>query len=358
MMFGMRSVRRRWRLAALGAVLGVHARPGLADAQKDKWEAGVRFCSNVYNNAVELEQAGKLRQARAMLLSGAKAQCIAPVRQQCIKRYTQLESEIPSVVPIVTSEDGEPRVDVQVTIDNELVTNRLDGRALPLDPGLHEFTFSTEGKVIATEKIMIVQGQRNRPISIAMRAADASAKKAASDPGLPELDAKASSERAPVYKQEPERGERPAPLPEKPVPEKPKPEKAKPETNNFEQGVSDAPSSFKRQPPRPGPMPYLFGTIGVAGLGGAVLLTYWGRKDNDLLAKCAPNCSQSSVDHIHRLYVASDVSLGIGVAALATSVVWFLTSQPSKDKSQAKTSYRLDVQPTRSGGVAAVSGSF
>jgi hypothetical protein len=58
------------------------------------------------------------------------------------------------------------------------------------------------------------------------------------------------------------------------------------------------------------------------------------------------------------LYVASDISLGIGVAALATSVVWFLTSQPSKDKSQAKTSYRLDVQPTRSGGVAAVSGSF
>ena len=108
----------------------------------------------------------------------------------------------------------------------------------------------------------------------------------------------------------------------------------------------------------PGAIPYLVGTVGFVGLAGAGLFTYWGRKDNDMLARCAPDCSPQSVDHIQRWYVAADVSLGVGAAALATSAIWFLASAPSKQKLQAQTSHRIDVKPTPSGGFATLSGSF
>ena len=90
----------------------------------------------------------------------------------------------------------------------------------------------------------------------------------------------------------------------------------------------------------------------------AAVLTYWGRKDNALLSSCAPNCSQASIDHIRKLYVAADVSLGVGAAALATSVVLFLTSPSPREKSPIDARYRVHVAPAPSGGFAALSGSF
>src|SRR5262249_15802740 len=78
---------------------------------------------------------------------------------------------IPSVVPVVTDETGAPRVDVQVRIDGELVATQLDGRALPVDPGMHEFSFTMDGNVIARQKLMILQGQRNRQIAATLRSA-------------------------------------------------------------------------------------------------------------------------------------------------------------------------------------------
>ena len=57
---------------------------------------------------------------------------------------------------------------------------------------------------------------------------------------------------------------------------------------------------------------------GLAAIAGYGVLTVWGRGDNDQLAKCTPNCPQASVDHIHNLYLAADISLGVGVAAVLT----------------------------------------
>ena len=104
-------------------------------------------------------------------------------------------------------------------------------------------------------------------------------------------------------------------------------------------------------------MPYVLGAVGLVGLGGAGLLTYWGRRDNDLLAGCRPNCPKESLDHIRTLYIASDVSLGVGAAALTTGLVWFLVSGPSKEEPRAP-AYRFDVQPIASGSFATFTGSF
>jgi len=64
---------------------------------------------------------------------------------------------------------------------------------------------------------------------------------------------------------------------------------------------------------------------------------------------------QESVDHVRRIYLASDVALGAGLAAFGTGVIWLIAgSGPSKEKSP----YAFDVKPSSAGALATVSGSF
>ena len=69
-------------------------------APKDKTPAA---CSAAYKSAIESEKAGRLRQAQEQLMTCAKATCGAFLKSECTTRFTQLDSDIPSVVPLVTS---------------------------------------------------------------------------------------------------------------------------------------------------------------------------------------------------------------------------------------------------------------
>jgi hypothetical protein len=102
--------------------------------------------------------------------------------------------------------------------------------------------------------------------------------------------------------------------------------------------------------------------VGVAALGAGALLTYWGRKDTDLLGPCSPSCSQSSADHIHSLYVAADISIGVGIAALAGSYWAYAHSRATQEADDQEVAVRttptLVVAPTPSGAVGTLSGHF
>jgi hypothetical protein len=102
--------------------------------------------------------------------------------------------------------------------------------------------------------------------------------------------------------------------------------------------------------------PYWLGGVGLLGAGAYGMLVYWARTDNMALGKCSPNCPQDSVDHIRRLYLAADVSLGVSVAAFGAAT-WLLVTGASK-KPPERSAYAIDVVPTRAGAYAAVSRSF
>jgi hypothetical protein len=267
-----------------------------------------RACVAAFKSAQQKEQQSRLRDAREQFQVCAQRTCSSLLRQECATRYLQLQYDIPSVVPIVTGDDGTPHVDVQVEMDGTLFVARLDGRALPVDPGVHEFSFSTDRGVFAREKIMVVQGQRNRTLSVSLRAPDAAPPRkemAAPDVAL----------------------ERQAPTPD----------------------------SRLRVPKAT----YALGAAGLVSLTAGALLTYWGRRDNDALAGCSPNCSQDSVRHIRNLYVAADVSFGVGLAALTTGYWVFARSRAHPDEPPPeRATVHLDVQPARAGAMAMVSGSF
>jgi hypothetical protein len=116
------------------------------------------------------------------------------------------------------------------------------------------------------------------------------------------------------------------------------------------------------QPPAPrsSTLPYVVGAAGLASIGTGVALIYWGRRDNAKLGECVTpeaNCAQSAVDHVHRMYLAGNVALGVGVAALGAAYFLHVRSSAAQER-ETQEAYRLDLLPTQSGAVAAVSGSF
>jgi hypothetical protein len=128
-------------------------------------------CSAAHQSAKQHEQAGQLIEADKLLRNCARPLCGSPLWEQCAAEGIELSATIPSIVPLVTDDAGHPRVDVQVKVDGQVVSTRLDGRALLVDPGKHELAFSTESGVFATQKIEIARGQRNRQVKVSMRPA-------------------------------------------------------------------------------------------------------------------------------------------------------------------------------------------
>ena len=271
-----------------------------------------RACENAYKRAGKLEQSGQLLKAQEELQNCTRSVCGKFLQHQCTVRYDQIVSDTPSVVPIVADADGAPIIDVHVTMDGAPLTSRIDGRAIPIDPGLHEFSFEQDKTVIGTQKIVILQGQRNHPLSVKLRRPKEEARQE-----LPP----ASAVRDPAAK-----------APEKRVPPA---------------ALSELPAEEPRRGSSLGP--YLLIGSGLMAIGGYGLLTYWGRQDNDKLAMCTPNCSQASVDHIHDLYLAANISLSAGIVAVVTGG-WFVWRNHSR--------YAMSVEPTPSGAYASVGGIF
>jgi hypothetical protein len=237
-----------------------------------------------------------------------------------------LEAEIPSIIPALVDDD---RTNVQVNLDGDFLVSRLDGRAVSVDPGEHELTFSAGGAVLATRRFTIARRERSRRIAVASQGSEKRAPTAA-----PEHKAKPPA----VAVEEPSREQAEEPERE-----------------------ADPPAIAPAEPNRPGApaLAYVLGGVGVAGIGSGILLNVWGRRDNsELQTSCMPNCPQSSVTHVRRLYLAADVSIGVGVAALGVATLLFVLPRHAKESAETRTAYTLDVVPTPSGGFATISGKF
>jgi len=330
-MFERHLISRTLQIGLCGATILLCATPGNGEPAKAS-KADKRACSAAFKSGKERQDAGRLREARELLTSCKKATCGKAVRQECTVRLNQLKSDIPSIVPVVTDESGAARVDVQVTMDGELLTTRLDGQALVVDPGVHEFSFSTTDKgVFATQKVMIVQGQHNRTISASMQSARKRTVAAATTPSEAKSSAEPTADEAP--------------------------RRLMSEQASAREGAPEAESlQIESKGGGPGPLPYVIGGAGAAAIGLGALMIVWGNKDNDQLNNCQPNCSQASVDHIKSLYTTADISIGVGVAALGVATYMFVTGS-TKEKPPSR-GYAFDVQPTPSGAFASASGAF
>jgi hypothetical protein len=282
-------------------------------------------------SAQDLRQSGRLREARDLAASCAKtAACGYAVQKDCARTVTELDEAIPRVAPVVTDDGGQPIVDLQVTLDGQSLGSGLDGRAITVDPGLHEFSFRNDHGVVIARKVLVVEGQRG-PLPIAIHAVSAATRSSSDATPAPVADDSKAKPPAEEHKST-EAESAPAAATEETSPDRPK------------RGHSA--------------LPYVIGGVGVLGLGAGALFTVWGRKDNDALSQCSPHCLQSNVDHVRTMYVAADISFGVGVVGLGVATALFIIDHSSEATPPPRSAWAFDVVPGPSGAVASVSGAF
>jgi hypothetical protein len=313
-------------------------------------------CVEAYNEAMERMGAARLREARVLAGQCAAPTCGRALRQECVLLYTRLDADIPTIVPFVADDADVRSGDVEVRMDGEVLTSKLDGRAIPVDPGLHHLTFTVENEVVASEDAMIVQGQRNRLVTAALP-------EKRGRPSKPAVEKIARQERArrpvnlaavpPASPGPQEEDDEPAP--DLPV-AAPRPRSADTSILLRDAPAREAPSEDRARWPV-----YTFGTIGLLGLGGYGALTWKGRQDNQtLIESCKPDCNPASVHHIRMVYLAADASAGVGIIALTAATWAYFHSRGREDTAPKKTARvgSFEVQPASSGALATVGGTF
>jgi len=264
--------------AALVAVCAARpargAGPAGAGADKEK-----EACISEYEKAQVLRKNGKLVEAKEKLLVCAQSTCPSIARQDCATWLTEVSSSIPTVVVEATDPSGRVATNVRVVVDGEVIAEKLDGTALPVNPGAHQFRFELaeeRGTKAHEESVLVLQGDRNRKISVSFA------------PPPPER----TETQAPPRREETSRREEPPPV---------KSSARAPVAGFVLAGVSAVGlASFA-----------IFGLTGIS-------------KENTLRSTCAPACAKSDVDSVVNRYRVADASLVIGIVsgAVATWLLW------------------------------------
>jgi hypothetical protein len=119
-------------------------------------------CLTASENSLTLSSQHKLRAERAQLLICSAESCPVEVRKECLSRVDAANAAIPAVVFEAKDGAGKDLSVVKVTMDGELLAERLDGTALLVDPGEHVFSFESAGSPALEKRLIIRESQKDR----------------------------------------------------------------------------------------------------------------------------------------------------------------------------------------------------
>lgn len=221
-------------------------------------------CLAAHEEATSLLTQKKPHAARDKFVACARVDCPTVVRKECGEQLAIVEKDAPTVALEARDEAGADTTAVKVTLDGSALADRLTGSAVDVEPGEHVFRFErADGKSIE-QKVLVVEGEKNRKV-----VADF------------------------------------ATLVPKPPP-------------SGGDGAPVAPHEAKKIPL----FAYVAGAVGLVGAGGFAFFALTGKgAEKDLASSCNPNCSNGQLSPVKRDYLFADISLGIGVVALATAVI-------------------------------------
>jgi hypothetical protein len=231
-------------------------------------------CAQAYETAQELRADGLLRAARDVLRMCVRQSCQPFIRDDCSKWLNEVETGLPSVV-FVARMAGRELENVSVVCDEELLTEKLEGRAIPLDPGKHGCRFEAPGALPAQIDLFIVEGQKNRMVPVELTAAAGSSRVS----GLAPL----------------------TPLPAR--------DQDVPAAGRRHKGLTLALTATA-----------LAGSAAFVGLGLRGL-----QQERRLAGTCAPACPRGDVVAVRTQYIVADVGLGVGLAAAAAAAYLFFS---------------------------------
>lgn len=236
-------------------------------------------------------QAGHLRSARDSFVRCSAEACPAIVRNDCQHWAVEVEAALPTIVFFATDAQGNDVADVRVRLDDHVLVDHLDGRSMPVDPGLHDLVFERNGSPAVHQNAVFVQGEHDRKIAVRFVA-----------PSIPGASATA--------------------VPSSVV--------AAPTTTPPPKGADGASLTRKNTHHVPMTSVVLAG-VGVVAIGSFAFFGISGK--NDLAAidasRCAPDCSAHDIDAVRSKLIIADTSLVVGVVALGVATYLWLTASPS-----------------------------
>jgi hypothetical protein len=136
----------------------------LAEADEKK------TCVDAYVSAQALRDDHHLLAARDQLRVCARQECAPFMRGQIVTECTnwlgQVEGAIPSLIFDVRDGSGNDLSAVRVTMDGVLLAERLDGSAVPVDPGEHRFVFDASDQPRAEKVVVVREGEKARHVGV------------------------------------------------------------------------------------------------------------------------------------------------------------------------------------------------
>lgn len=218
-------------------------------------------CVAAHLTAQRLRRDGRLRAAKESLVACSRSSCPQVLVEECGPWLREVEQTLPTIVFEAVGPDGLDVADARVLIDGEVLVERLDGKAVEVDPGEHVLRYERAGWPSIEQMVLFREGDKGRRVAVRF-------------------------ERAPPKALEPVSQPRPTPL--------------------IAYGLAGLGAVGVG----------LFATMGAVGLSQ--------RNDLDDLG-CKPNCATSDVDDVRRSFLIGDIALATGVAAIGAAVVVYLT---------------------------------
>ena len=123
-------------------------------------------CLRAAERTQELKDARRLLEARAAARACEADTCPAVARSDCAKWLEEIEAALPTIVVRAEDATGSDRVDVEVLVDGKSITKRLDGSAIPLDPGQHHVVYRAPGAGEVAQDLLLAQGEKNRRVLV------------------------------------------------------------------------------------------------------------------------------------------------------------------------------------------------
>lgn len=224
------------------------------------WADDKADCVAASEKAQQQKDDRKLIKAREQFLVCARDVCPAAVKKDCADQVADLEKRSPTVVLHAKDKAGQDLVAVKVTADGAPLTEQLDGRSIPFDPGVHTFHFETAGADPIDQKIVLAEGEKDRAITVSFGGGAV--------------------------------------------------------------GGPVGPTPTKKSAPVAAFIVAGIGLVGM-GVGAAFWGIGLGQKSTDESAGgCAPNCTSDQVDTVHTSLVIGDAIFFSGTAVLAAGLIW------------------------------------
>lgn len=137
-----------------------------------------------YERGQEARREGSLREAAKAFATCGDDACPDVTKTDCVTWLGEVTDATPSISLAVLDVDGRDLTEGRVQIDGELVTETLDGKAVAVDPGKHIIQVTTPSGAIASETVLVREGEKLRRVELRLKGSSEGAPSSASGPSI------------------------------------------------------------------------------------------------------------------------------------------------------------------------------